>query len=312
MSDRRPDLVDLLRSAGGLLLASGVVVLLSRKSTSDLARALVSVVPAVVLYMISVLAPPAGEDGPRPWRSLVAVAAVLLAPVAMIQLLHLLGADTSSELWLAAVFASTSLLATHAARGTGAPYLVLLGALSALTTWLVLWQLADPSPATFRWLLIVAAVLLLGVARALARRGASGAREVATVGGLAAVLPGVIGIVTDYVALIGNSLDDVAGGPGRIFGATGHSRGLETVGWDVYLLLASVLLVWAGVRVRSRGLGYVGALGIFTFLLGVGSQLTRLAAGRPPQAGVAGWPIALIVTGGVALLLPVILRRDPP
>ncbi|HTA05895.1 MAG TPA: hypothetical protein VK774_06000, partial [Solirubrobacteraceae bacterium] len=68
---------------------------------------------------------------------------------------------------------------------------------------------------------------------------------------------------------------------------------------------------WLGSNVRARGLGYVGGLGIFTFIISVGAQLTRLEAGRSAQTGVGGWPIVLIVLGGAALLLPVLLRREP-
>jgi hypothetical protein len=320
VASRRPYLVDLVRSAGGLLLALGALVLLTRKSSSDFARALVVGVPAIVLYMMSVLAPPAGEgDRRRPWRALLAITSILLAPVAMLELLHWLGADAGADLWLAAVFAMTALLAIHAARGTNAPYLALLAALSALVSWLYLWnKLANPSLGTTRWLLIAAAVLLFVLAVVLARRGAAGVREVATAGGLAAVLPGVIGVIAGFLAEITDGLvGTTSHGSERVFpllSPTGrHTRlsGLETFGWDLYLLIASMLLVWVASRVRSRGLGYVGGLGIVTFLVSVGAQVTRLETGRAPQTGIGGWPIVLIVIGGAALLAPVLLRREP-
>lgn len=87
--------------------------------------------------------------------------------------------------------------------------------------------------------------------------------------------------------------------------------GLETFGWDLYLLIASTLLVWVASRVRSRGLGYAGGLGIATFLVSVGAQVTQLETGHAPQTGIGGWPIVLIVIGGVALLAPALLSRDP-
>jgi hypothetical protein len=316
---RRPYLVDLVRSAGGLLLALGAVLLLTRESSSDFARTLVVGVPAIALYMMSVLAPPPGEEnGRRPWRTLLAITSILLAPVAMLELLHWLGADTGADLWLAAVFALTALLAVHAVRRTNAPYLALLAALSALVTWLSLWdKLVNPSPGTARWLLIAAAGLLFIAAAVLTRRGAPGAREVATAGGLAAVLPGVIGVFVGFIAGITSGL--VSTGSGRsgsdfpLFSGTGghiHVSGLETFGWDLYLLIASTLLVWVASRVRSRGLGYAGGLGIVTFLVSVGTQVTRLEAGHAPQTGIGGWPIVLIVIGSVALLAPALLSRE--
>ena len=313
MASRRPYLIDLVRSAGGVLLALGAILLLTRRS-SDFARALVTVIPAVALYMVSVLAPPSGDgDGERSWRAVVAITAILLAPVAMVELLHWLGADARADLWLVAVFALTALLAGYAARRTAAHYLHLLAALAALVAWLFLWdEIAHPSVGTIRWLLIVAAALLFTAAAMIARRGAPGAREVATVGGLAAVLPGVIGVFVGFVigvarGLLASSSSLTRSGLPR----TKHLSGSETFGWDVYLLIVSTLLVWLGSRVRSRGLGYAGGLGILTFIVSVGAQVTRLEAGRAPQTGAGGWPIVLIVIGCVALLLPVLVRRDP-
>jgi hypothetical protein len=319
VATRRPYLVDLVRSAGGLLLALGAILLLTRKSSSDFARTLVVGVPAILLYMMSVLVPPPGEEnGRRPWRALLAITSILLAPVAMLELLHWLGADAGADLWLAAVFALTALLAVHGLSRTKAPYLALLGALSSLVAWLSLWdKLVNPSAGTTRWLLIAAAGLLFVAAAVLTRRGAPGAREVATAGGLAAVLPGVIGVVVGFTSAIVSGLVSTKSGRSEpdfsLFGGAGghsHASGLETFGWDLYLLIASTLLVWVASRVRSRGLGYVGGLGIAAFLVSVGAQVTRLETGHAPQTGIGGWPIVLIVIGGVALLAPVLLRRE--
>jgi hypothetical protein len=318
MATRRDYLVDLVRSAGGLLLALGAIVLLTRKSGSDFARTLVVAVPAVALYMMSVLAPPVGEEDERPWRAVLAIAAILLAPVAMLTLLHWLGADTSAELWLAAVFTATALLAAYGARRMKAPYLTLLAALAALAAWLFLWdEIVDPSAGTSRWLLIAAAVLLFAGAATLARRGAAGARELATAGGLAAVLPGVIGVIVGlFAGVTGGLISSDSGGSEKAFPlltgrhGSSHLSGLETFGWDLYLLIVSTLLVWVGSRVRSRGLGYAGGLGLATFLVSVGAQVTRIETGHALETGVGGWPIALIVIGGVALLAPVVLKRE--
>jgi uncharacterized membrane protein len=316
--DRRDDVIDLVRSAGGLLLGIGAVVLLTRKAGSgdwsEFARTLVVVVPTLVLYLVSVLAPPAGENlGGRSWRALLAIAAILLAPVAMLQLLDWLGADAGADLWLAAVFAATALLAVQAALRTQVPYILLLSAIAALVSWLFLWEkVAHPSTGTTRWILIAAAVLLLVTAVELARRGAIGAREIATVGGLAAVLPGVIGVVVGAFATVGEGFRTLLGTEEGSTGAgAAHASGLETFGWDLYLLIVSILLVWAGSRVRSRGLGYVGGLGVLTFIVSVGMQITRLELGRAPQTGVGGWPIVLIVLGAGGLLLPLLVRREP-
>ncbi len=71
----RRELTDMSRSAGGLLLATGAVVLLIRKSAhhewSGLARLLVVLVPAAVLYMLAV----GVSEGAEGRRSSVAVGA---------------------------------------------------------------------------------------------------------------------------------------------------------------------------------------------------------------------------------------------
>jgi hypothetical protein len=305
-----------MRSAGAVLLALGAILLLTRRST-DLARTVVTVIPAIALYVLSVFAPLSGwgegdVEGEQPWRAVVAITAILLAPIAMLELLTWLGADAGADLWRVAVFALTALLAGYAAQRTVAPYLYLLAGLAALVAWQFLWdEITHPSAGTTRWLLIVAATLLLATALIMARRDAPGAREVATVGGLAAVLPGLIGVLVGGVLGFTHGLLAPGSGLTRSgFPSVNHVSGSETFGWDLYLLIISTLLVWLGSQVRSRGLGYAGGLGILTFVVSVGAQVTRLESGRAPETSVGGWPVVLIVVGCVALVLPVLLRRD--
>jgi hypothetical protein len=91
---------------------------------------------------------------------------------------------------------------------------------------------------------------------------------------------------------------------------TAHVSGLQHFGWDLYLLIASLALVWIGSRARVRGLGYVGAAGLLVFLVSVGAQITRLEAGRGPTHGIVGWPLALLIVGVVGLAAPVLRRGD--
>lgn len=90
-----------------------------------------------------------------------------------------------------------------------------------------------------------------------------------------------------------------------------HTSGLQHFGWDLYLLVVSLALVWVGARVRSRGLGYVGGVGLLAFLLSVGVQVTRLETGREATASIVGWPLALLVIGIAGLAVPALYRRDP-
>jgi len=355
------DTVDVLRSVGGLLFAVGAVLLLSRKpghrEWSHLGRFLIVFMPAVGLYVLALgkRERSQGQDA-RPWQSILAVTAILLIPVALLEFLVWLGANTSDALYGAGVFAITGLLAAYGARRARAPYSALLAGLSVLIAWLLVWEklLDHPSANTYRWLLIAGGVLLLAAAGGLARAGEVGAREVATAGGIAAVSAGVLGVVVG--ALVGvsrtvttalsagstsagssssrivgiSSGNHISTGARRLSSSralssahhassnphipTGlfaiHTNGLQHFGWDVYLLILSLGLVWVGSRVRARGLGYVGGFGLLAFLISVGTQITRLESGRAPTTGALGWPLALLVIGVVGLAAPTLYRRE--
>jgi hypothetical protein len=88
-----------------------------------------------------------------------------------------------------------------------------------------------------------------------------------------------------------------------------HTNGLQHFGWDLYLLIASLALVWIGSRARFRGLGYVGGVGLLAFLISIGSQITRLESGRAPSTGIVGWPLALLIVGLVGLAAPMLTSR---
>lgn len=322
-----------LQALGGLLFATGAAVLFIRKSLpsgwGDFARFLVVMVPTTVLYCLSLFGPMhvAGERR-RPARALMVVTAVLLTPLALYELLAWLGASPRHVLYNVGVFALTGALAGLAARRTRVPYTVFLSALALLIAWLLVWLkvLNHPSADTFRWLLVAGAAVLLVIAGALARAGASdaadgapapwAARELATIGGLAAVAAGAFGV---FLGTAVGSVATIAGlGSGRttnaepLHGLPVHTSGLQHPGWNVYLLLVSVLFVWLAARARVRGLGYVGALGLLAFVFSAGLQITRLESGRTPTASAGGWPLVLLILGAVGILASLLLRAGPP
>jgi hypothetical protein len=311
----RRELVLFLRGTGGLLLAVGAVVALTRKSGSssstELARTLIAGAPCVGLYTLSTGAfERARPDADGPWRSVLLVTSLLLAPLSMLLLLRWLGADTNSGLWEALVLAITALLAAYGSQRARVAYAALLGALAALLTWLALWAeaLGSPSVGTVRGLLLAGAALLLVVAAAMMRRELVGAGEVATVGGIAAILAGVVGMLAGSVAAFSDRLIVAGSGSGRA--AVVRAGDLQSFGWDLYLLLVSLALVWLAARARVRGLGYVGAAGLLGFVLSVGLQVARIESGRAPVHSIGGWPIVLIVVGVAALLAPVLDRES--
>jgi hypothetical protein len=314
--ESRRDLIDLSRSAGGVLLAAGVLVALSREThhsgVDGLWRTLVVLAAAVLLYMVSLggLDLPEGERR-QPSRSVLLITSIVLFPEGLLALLEWLGAG-SSAWWSAATLVVTAALAVYAGARTRVPYAMLIAALMVLVTWLVVWEqiLGDPSTVTARWLLLAGGVLLCGLAGALARRRTVGASEVATAGGLAAVAAGAIGVFVGYFAGIGGSLDLGAGivESQQAPFAGGGPDGLQSFGWDVYLLLVSLGLVLVSSRARSRGIAYVGAFGIAVFVVSVATQIVRIGRGHPPQGGIGAWAIVLILLGAIGLLAP--LARD--
>jgi hypothetical protein len=415
--------MDLLRSVGGVLFAVGAVLVLTRESGhhgwGDFARLLVVLVPAVVLYLLALNgtesaggtggagaggtegvndsggAREAGgvrgaeaDDHARPWQSVLMVVAILLVPVVLLEFLAWVGASTGHVLYGAGVFAVTALFAGYGARRARVSYAALLAGLSLLLTWLLVWEkiLGHPSANTYRWLLVAAAVLLFVFAARLARAGAIGAGELATAGGIAAVMAGVLGVIIgSFVGAfsgltrafskagetssfssgsgsIGRSGSIIGLGAGKasvirrtsgsrissgrrfphilsIRGVSSrhhvplypriprnppilrghhlssnpfaiHTNGLQHFGWDLYLLVVSLALVWVGSRVRARGLGYVGGVGLLAFLISVGEQVTRLEFGHTPTTSIVGWPLALLIIGLAGLAAPMLGRRE--
>ncbi len=416
------DTMDLLRSVGGVLFAVGAVLVLARKSGhhgwGDFARLLVVLVPAVTLYLLALGgtegagraegvrgiegadgAEGARDEHARPWQSVLMVVAILLVPVVLLEFLAWVGANTGHVLYGACVFAVTALFAGYAARRARVSYAALLAGLSLLLTWLLVWEkiLGHPSANTYRWLLVAAAVLLFVFAARLARASAIGASELATAGGIAAVMAGVLGVIigsfvgafsglSRALSKAGETSSSISGsgsigGSGSIIGLGAgkasvitrtsgtfrgsvphvhvprvphipvnphiprnspilgnpriprnspilrtpgilhshhlssnpfaiHTNGLQHFGWDLYLLVVSLALVWIGSRVRARGLGYVGGVGLLAFLISVGEQVTRLESGRAPTSHIVGWPLALLIIGLVGLAAPMRSRRE--
>jgi hypothetical protein len=332
----RGEITDLLRSVGGSLLAVGAVALLVRKSGhngwSALARVLVVLVPASLLYALALGAPAwSRRENTGPSQSVLMVAAILLAPVALYELLEWAGASTRHLPYNAGVFAVSGLLAAYGARRSRTPYAALLAGLALLVAWLLLWGkiLDHPSADIYRWLLVAGAALLLTASAGLARAGVIGAGEVATAGGLAAVAAGVFGVIIGSVVVAFRSITTLAASagasassvPGSIVGTHPragppvelvglHTSGLQQFGWDLYLLVVSLALVWGSSRARVRGAGYAGAIGLLAFALSVGTQITRLESGRSPTGSIVGWPLALLVIGVAGLAAPMLSRRD--
>jgi hypothetical protein len=223
-----------LRSVGGLLLAVGCVVILSRRSgahhwTKFELMALIAV-PTMLLYGLAVAgAPRAGAGGPEAWRSILLVTAVLLAPVSLFLFLNWAGASTKHLLYDAGVLVLTAALATVGAMRAQAPYVVLLAGLALLLAWMLVWAkiVHDPSAETVRWLLLAGGALLLlasSVIGGLATR-AVGAGELAIAGAVGALAAGLVGIFVGGFGILGSIL----GGPLTTVTSSGSSSSESSV-----------------------------------------------------------------------------------
>jgi hypothetical protein len=187
---------------------------------------------------------------------------------------------------------------------------VLLAALALLVAWLLVWIkiLDHPSGNATRWVIVAGGALLLVAAYRLGRDATLGAREVATIGGLGLVVAGVFGVFVGSVEAFGGLFAEGTGG-GTIPGLH-HLSGAQTPGWDAFLIVAAVALIWLGAHSGTRGLAYVGATGLVLFVTSTAAQLTRVESGEAPSSSLWGWPLGLVIFGVIALLAPVLLRGD--
>ncbi len=209
----------------------------------------------------------------------------------------------------------TAVLAAVGARRADAPYAILLAGISLLGAWMFVWLKVFPhsSPGTVRWLLLGGGGALLLAAGATALAEGRGAGELATAGGIGVVIAGFQGVLIGAIDLAFGALTSRAAGKIGAVGASApggtehpllHISGDQTVGWNIFLLVVSLALVCGGAHARLRGPAYVGAAGLALFLVSVGTQLTRLEAGKGRTTSLLGWPLLLLLLGFAGLLLP--------
>ena len=314
MSDlvRPDDTRDALRKLGGLLLGTAALMIFIRKGESwgDFAVFLLLAVPAVLLYGGGVFTIKE-TGGPRPWQAVFSVFGLVFVPLALLAFVDMIGGDTSSELNTFWIFGVTAALAGYAGLVAGIRFQLLAGSIAAIVSWSALWDkiLGDDGIAgnigLYRGLLGLLAIAFLAgaiylwredpgedahVASATDPGGDQGlwkGSELFTGAGISAVLACSLGIAS--LASLGDSFSPIA------FNAP------ETnLLWDTLLLIISLGLIGVGSTIGVRGPVYIGAIGLFLFLLLAGLDLD----GDPPNPTNFGiWPIVLLVLGGLGLAL---------
>jgi hypothetical protein len=295
-----PDRRDWLRVAGGMMFASGALVLLIRKGNdwSNWAIFAGLLIPALIMFAV-VLVGRARGDVFSGWQVGFLVFGTLLLLGSFLQLVNAADGNPGSSLNLVWTFALAAAVAVLSSLALRAPFQMLLGALLGAVAWLALWDkiLTNPSGDTARWLLIVLAAIYLVVAVVLAQAGRPQASDLITAAGIAAVIAAAISIATAAGALV----------PGALPGGVPK----PSQGWNVFLLVVSLALIAYESRAPTRGPGYVGAIGLIGFIGLTGADLVNRLSGDQ-GGGVVGWPLILLILGAAAIVASFILKPSEP
>src|SRR3954452_1145697 len=307
-----PDRRDWLKLAGGMMFGAGVIVLLGRKGQewSDWADFAALLVAALILLGLGVVRRAAGELGG--WRTGFLVFGTLLLLGALLQLVNAADGDPGAPLNLAWTFAVAGAVAGVSSLALRANVQMLVGALFLLVAWLALWLkiLDNPSGDTIRWLLIVLAAIYVVAAFVLGRRRAGDrvapsyapqASDLITVAGIAAVLAAIYSLGVAAQTVIGAG----GGGSGPLPGGVPKPG----QGWNVFLLVVSLVLIAYSSRGPTRGPGYVGALGLAGFIGLTALDLVNRLNGDE-ASGVVGWPLILLVGGAILVAAGFVLRPE--
>jgi hypothetical protein len=291
-----PDRRDWLRLVGGVMFGAGALVLLIRKQAdwSNWAVFAGLLIPALLLLGMAIAL--GARERAQGWQSAFLVFGTLLLLGSLIQLVSALDGNPRASLNLAWTFGVAGAVAFATSLALRARIQTLLGAVLWLVAWLAVWDkiLSNPSGDTVRWLLLALAAIYVVAAVLLHRAGRSDGSDLITVAGVAAVFAGGLSFAAAASSSsLGSSLAGNAPKPGQ--------------GWNVFLLVISLLLIAYGSRSVTRGPAYVGAVGLASFIGLTGADLVTRLNGDP-GGGVVGWPLILLIGGAIALVLGFVLK----
>src|SRR4051812_26732266 len=266
--------------AAGLVTLAVAIFLVDIRFTTDWSaggRLVVTAIPALLALGVAWFAPL--DDVPPPWLSPILVVELVLVLLALGNLADALGADgefqTSGSLtWIGLL---VTMLAVVSSRRHNSAVMALLAGLIGTVTLLaaVDWIFDLGSPLrTFRWLLMLAAILL--GAAGISVRGARPRHGVALIN--------AAGLVT-----LGLAFTFAVGAIASPFGS-GATAGW---GWELFVLLVGAALVGFAVTNKEPGPGYLGAIVLLAFVL--------MAANSGESPSLVGWPLVLLVVA-IALL----------
>ncbi|MEI2700837.1 MAG: hypothetical protein V9E83_00345 [Baekduia sp.] len=270
----------------GDVVAAGVVVLLLAAGLFEL-RAAGDVEPAIRALVLGLLwafvvtlawRSPVEGDEPRPYQSVLWIAALLIAALALAVLAEAFGADPllagdGSRIWVLALLTAHAMLFSRA-RGSGVGTLLAAAGTAAVVAALydaVLFHAGD-DPRGLRWLLLAIAVLYALNAVRLRDRHRRHAVAFAEAAGL--VLVGLAFTWTEVLFPFFQPVPDVTAG----------------AGWTFVLLAGGLGLVGYGGVDRERGPIWIGALVLLHF------------CALESDGGVLWWPLLLLVAATPLLL----------
>jgi hypothetical protein len=278
-----------LIAAGAVLLATGLALFELRLDVAPAVHALVLGLPALLILGLGVQAPTEGGRPPA-YQSVLLVSGLLLLAVALVRLADLIGADldegipSGTVVWTGLVEAGVA--GWIAARRQSAICALISAMAGAVALLAALEWVFGSSFSTARWLLLLAAivlVLLSLVLRAGRPRHAELLVDAAGVAILAIALQALIPVVVGFVVPFVNAPDE----PLPSF-------------WELVVLVAGCGLVAFGAVDRAPGPAWLGVLNLLAFVALVGGGRETLE----------WWPLALLVLGG-ATMAAGLRPRDP-
>jgi hypothetical protein len=283
-----------LIAAGAVPLVLGVLLLNVRmeETWGDGVFLVIDALACALVLGMGLLAPLEG-DRPRSYQQVLLLAGVLLGFVALVRLAQVLGVESplstsGSLVWIFLVVTVGSAWIARTRRSAFCAWIAALAAIVLLLAF-VDWVFSPEGPGTTRWLLLVAAVVL--VLAALARRDHERRQSVYLIDAAG-------------VAILVLGLSFV----GALFGIltfVGAPAGLPGSGWKLVLLAVGLgLVAYAGVD-RESGPGYLGTAILLLFVL---------LAGIPAADGASVWfwPLVLLLVGVAAVAAGLRPRRELP
>lgn len=252
-----------------------------------------SALGCVLLGTMGWLAPLEGER-PRSYQSTLLLAGLALLLIALLRFAQVLGVgapldSAGTTFWVFAVLAAAAIACV---RGRRAAICALVAAVAGSIALLALveWVFDPHGPTTFRWVLLAIAV---GFAFGSLRLRESHRREsvyLVDAAGLAIIAIALAALPGSSSAFAGNVITPLGG--------------LGTW-WEIVLLCTAFgLAAYSGVD-RERGPGFLAVLALVIFVVLAGHA-------APAGASLVGWPLLLLIIGGIALVAGLRPRRDLP